>query len=530
MIHLILKEFKINPAIISFKKEKLISTFLNLFLVGVMVFVSTYMFTLLYDKFDLYNASLPFAIVYMFVLSLLTLTYAVIIARKTFFNRIDQEVTVSRPIDTFSLTIAKTVYIFVILFIFELVLFGPHYVAYGVMSGRFPSYYYMVLISMFFHTIFDMSLAMLLMLGVEILFRYLKRHFALQMTLVIITMALLSFLYSMILNVFLNLLNNNNMAYLFSDSSIQLLRRLTTFLYPDVFISRSLMTINYQYIFGYLSISLGALIFANLVLYFIYPIFLNQTQADNKNKTIKAFKTRLPRHAILKKELVLLTRETDNLYSFTALIVIQPILSYMVILGINSAFTSGVFSIYSAILPNFIESVDILIMLLFSSLIALSGANLMNGEHKTIRIMKYLPYSITRQVYIKMAIIALATIVTNSVSLLLLIFFQQISMATFVFLLIATLLLNFSLIVLTFRSEILNFRKASNENAFASFVALIIPVFISGANVVLGLTFDLETIAIHAVNIALLLIIFSLVAIYLKLHFKRDIENLEVIN
>jgi len=530
MINLIFKEFKINPAIISFRKEKLISTFLNLFLVGVMIFVSTYMFTLLYGKFDLYNASLPFAIIYMFILSILSLIYAVIIARKTFFNRIDQEVTVSRPIDTFVLTTSKAFYVFIVLFIFELVLFGPHYVAYGFMSNRFISYYYMVFISIIFHSIFDLSLAMVMMLGLELLFRYLKRHFVLQISIVIVTMVLLSFLYSIILNVFLNLLNNNNMAYLFSDSSILLLRQLTKYLYPDVYISRSLMTINYQYIFGYLSIAVGALIFSNLVLYLIYPIFLNQAQAVNKNSTNKPFRVRLPRVALLKKELVLLTRETDNIYSFTALIVIQPILSYLVILGINSSFTSGLFSIYSAILPNFIDSIDILIMLLFSSLIALSGANLMKGEHKSIRIMKYLPYSITRQVYIKMAIIALATFVTNGVSLLLLVSFQQISVHIFVFLLVATTLLNCSLIVLTFRSEILNFRKTTNENAIASFIALILPVFIAGTNVIMGLTLELQTILIYSVDIIILFVIFGFVGVYLKRYFKRDIENLEVIN
>lgn len=530
MIHLILKEFKINPSVISFQKGKVISTLLNLFLVGVMIFVSTYMFTLLYDKFALYNAALPFAIIYMFVLSVLSIIYAVMVARKTFFNRIDQEVTVSRPIDTFVLTSAKAFYIFVVLLVFELILFGPHYIAYGIMSARLPSYYYMVFLSIVFHTIFDLSLAMVFMLGFEVLFRFLKRHFALQVIVITLTMVALSLFYSTVLNVFLNLLNNNNMAYLFSDSSLQLIRRLATYLYPDVFISRSLMTINYQYIFGYLSISMGALILSNLVLYFTYPIFLNQAQAVSKNCKNRDYKVRLPRVALFKKELVLLTRETDNLYSFTALIVIEPILSYLVILGINSSFKSGLFSIYSAILPNFIESIDILIILLFSSLIALSGANLMKSEHKSIRIMKYLPYSITRQVYIKMAILGIATLFTNIVSLTLLVSFQQISFTNFVFLLIATALLNLSLIVLSFRSEILNFRKTSNENSFASFVAIIVPLIIAGANVIIALTLEVGNLLIYSIDLLLLVSIFGLVSVYLKRYFKRDIENLEVIN
>ena len=49
-------------------------------------------------------------------------------------------------------------------------------------------------------------------------------------------------------------------------------------------------------------------------------------------------------------------------------------------LGINTAFNQGMFAMYALILPNFLESINILIILLFSSLISLGGVNLLKTE------------------------------------------------------------------------------------------------------------------------------------------------------
>ena len=74
-------------------------------------------------------------------------------------------------------------------FFLELVLFVPHYFAFGFKTGHAPSYYYMVFLSTVFHTIFDLGLALLLVGGVETIYRFLKKHSTVQI-IVIVTVVL----------------------------------------------------------------------------------------------------------------------------------------------------------------------------------------------------------------------------------------------------------------------------------------------------------------------------------------------------
>ncbi len=530
MIHLVEKEFKINPPIISFRKDKLVSSFLTFFLVGIMVFVSTFMFVLLHRKFDTYNASLSFAMIYMFGLSLITMLYAVLVTRKTYFNNLDYEITVSRPIDTFIMIISKALYLFLTLVVFELILLGPHYIAYGVMNNAFLSYYYMVILSVILHTIFDLAVALVLVTLVEVIYRFLKRHVFIQVGLIIIVMLGATLLYSTILSLFLNLLNESSMSYLFNDTNIAFIHKFAVYLYPDKYISKSLLTLNYFNILSYALITLGGFMMSVTVLYLTYPLVVSVILEKTRLQKEIKHKITSPRRALFKKEILLLTRESDNLYNFTGLALVAPLLTFLVLRGINEAFRNGVFSVYASILPNFMESITILIVLLFSSLIALSGSNLMKSEHKSVRIIKYLPYPLTKQIYIKMAILGIVTLLTNVISLLILLIFKEIMFDLFSFLLIATILLNISLIIISFRSEIRNFRNMNNENALASFLALVIPLIITTFNIVISLATNIKPAFLYLINGILLTAILGFVTLYLKNNFKHDLDKLEVIN
>ena len=63
-----------------------------------------------------------------------------------------------------------------------------------------------------------------------------------QIIVVVSLMIALCFAYSVALNVFVNLLNNNAMNALFNDTSIMTLRRFANRLYPDILLSGSLFT------------------------------------------------------------------------------------------------------------------------------------------------------------------------------------------------------------------------------------------------------------------------------------------------
>lgn len=129
-----------------------------------------------------------------------------------------------------------------------------------------------------------------------------------------------------------------------------------------------------------------------------------------------------------------------------------------------------------------------------------------------------------------MVILGIATLFTNIVSLLLLLIFKEINITLFLFLLVADILLNVSLIIISFRSEIKNFSKINNENALASFLALMVPSVIVAGNILISLITTIKPLMLYIANTIILIGIFLLVTIYLKRGFRRDLELLEVIN
>lgn len=530
MINLIIKEFKVNSSIFSFRKGNVISSLLSVLLVGIMVAVSTTLYVLLYKKFDTYNASISFSTIYMFLLSVLTAIYGIFTARKVFFNHTDLEVTAAKPIDQFKSLVAKIIHLFLSMFIFEAIIFLPHYIAFGVVAVRGFSYYFMIFLSIMFHVVFDLAVALLLVNLVEIIHRFFKKHLVLKLIVMLVAAVGLTFLYGAFLNIFLNLINNSSLDYLFNDANIQIINKISNYLYADVLLSRSLFMGSYSKVLNYYLIALGAGLVGFLVVYLFYSKTLNLFMNTSKIYKKKPRKKITPTKALIKKEVLLLTRESGNLYNFSALIVVVPILTFIVLNGLNQALTSGIFSVYAAILPNFLNSVAILIVLLFSSLLTLNSANIMKSEQKTMRVVKTLPYDLSKQMYLKMGIIFSATTIANVLSLILLIAFKLITVGLFFFLLLAAILLNIALIILLFRSELKNFNKANNENGLTSLLAVLLPVVIVAFNLLSALFFQMPNIYLYLIDLAVILLLAGLSAIYLKSSFKKDIYELEVRN
>lgn len=530
MIHLVEKEFKINPKIFSFKKENIFSSILGTLLAGVMVAVSTYMFTLLYNKFAAFNAETAFAIIYLFLLTIVSLMYAVVIARKTFFNERDNQITITKPIDRFALIGSKALYLFLVLLTFELILFAPHYVTFGIKAGRFPGYYMLVIFSIIFHTLFDLGVALILIIGLEAITRFLKRNVPMRVILTLLVMITLTAIYGYVLMLFLNLINGNTISYLFSAETIRSMKVIASKLYPDVFISQSLLTMNVENVFAYYSIAIAIFIMGIVILYIFFPLVVNLFNESNTRRKKKLRRSKNQTMALFKKEFLVMTRDNENPSSFTSLVVIGPILTVMVVASINSSFKNGIFSIYAAILPNFMQNVNILIVLLFSSLISLGGSSLLRSEDKSIRLVKIIPYSLTKQMFVKMSIPLLATVIANTLALVALVSFNFIGWKLFVFLLFAVILLNASLIALSFRSEIQNFRKPNNPNSLASFIAVFLPAIIVAFNMVTSIMWGFSEYLVYSIDIGVLLILGAFVGGYLKRNFRNDIHALEVIN
>ena len=180
--------------------------------------------------------------------------------------------------------------------------------------------------------------------------------------------------------------------------------------------------------------------------------------------------------ALIKKEITLLTKNSDYTLSFTGLLIVQPFLAYMVIKALNTIFTRGVFAYYISIVPNFIPLIDILILMLFSVIIAQGANQYIQMEKATIKVMKTIPVKYSTQLIIKFMIPLILSFGSLLVSLLVLLITKIFVFNTFIFglILITSLLIVFDIVSLKEELSIRN--KKPRSTYLSSLYAYVLPI------------------------------------------------------
>ena len=166
---------------------------------------------------------------------------------------------------------------------------------------------------------------------------------------------------------------NNNLNMLFTTETIAKLSVATKYFAPinlliNVFLG------NMQKFFPYVCISLGIFILGLSVSIFAFNYFRNISIANVSKERVDDLKVTSLKKILLKKELTILFKDSNNIFSFAGLLIVQPFLLYLVVSALNGVFSSGTFAYYLVALPNFIPVLDIVLIMLFTVIIN-SGAN-----------------------------------------------------------------------------------------------------------------------------------------------------------
>ena len=105
--------------------------------------------------------------------------------------------------------------------------------------------------------------------------------------------------------------------------------------------------------------------------------------------------------SLVKKELLLIFGNSENIFSYTGLIIIQPFLLCMVLKSINTAFNSGAMSYYINFIPGFVAFADAFFVMIFSTTIAGGANRFISMEEKTVKNMKTMPVNLHLQLAVK---------------------------------------------------------------------------------------------------------------------------------
>ena len=472
MITLLAKDFKLMFGNEKGLLKKLLSILFSIFFIACFVGIEVFLFTTILNKIGNFNqAPSAFISLFLFIISIIVTVSSLFNAHKLFFNDKDIEQLSVHPVSNSSIILSKLIFLFLSHYATCFIFVYPLIIAYGQIHPMHIKYYYIGIFYPVLSFLFEMGIVLLFVYPFWFIKTWLKKHIVVKFIVNLITLVVGCYLYSQVLSLFIEIVAGNNINSLFTSESINFIINLKRYLVPTTFLSDLVFAGSNKMLLPYLGIASGIFIFGLSIVIFLFNYIRNVSiNKDHKVKE-KKFKEVPIWKCLMKKEIILLAKNSEYTFSFTGLLIIQPFLAFLVIKALNTIFSSGVFSYYISMVPNFVPLMDMLILMLFSAIISQGANSYIQMEKRTIKIMKTIPVKYSTQLLIKVSIPYLLSFLSLFLTLLVLLISGSITILTFIFgvVLVGLFLLLFDIISLKEELSIRNHqpRRTTVSNLYS---------------------------------------------------------------
>ena len=486
---LFIKELK-QISMFSNKGIKLILSLVSsLLLLSLFIVLEVLFYIAIYDKVDVYtgfNHTLFLFIEFIvFIIGLVTST--IFFQKSLYKNEKDRVLLGLSPVSNHDIIFAKSSVIFLRLFIYSLSTFYLFAIIYGIKSEQDGLFYVLMFFGTIFFTIIILFFGSLISIPCNEVMWFLKRYKILSFCIIFCLMILLALLYSGILNLFVNLIRNNDLGSIFTIDNIELLNGIAKYLYPTTnIVNFCLIQDPSVNILVLIVLSLGGGVFGYIILnryldfYYKSRIF----KPTHKNNSTFSLKITSVYKSLIKKEIHLALNNNDGVFSFISLIIMQPLLVYSVVSAINLIFDTGNLTYISTLFPSLYIGIDTLIILLFLTIINSSSSISLRKEKDTLSIMKNIPVSYFKQILIKIIVPSIISFISFFVGITLLVSFSQIDLWMYFYLIFVGITLIIILNLLSLLNELRYYKSSSFTSVLISFVY---PILMSGISFVMTL-------------------------------------------
>ena len=530
MLNILVKDFKLllfgDKSSIG---KKILSLVFTAVMLAIFIGIEVFLFTMIIEKVKTYKGAAPlYLTLFLFIISCIMIILNVVTAHKLFFNEKDIEQLTRYPITNDQIILSKLVFMIGTHFVTCLMFTYPIFLSYGLLLGRSPVYYFITLFYPLLSFLFEGGVALMLVYPYKMALDYLKKHIVVQFIVALVFMFVASFAYSRVLSLFMEIVVNNNLNMLFTTETIAKLSVASKYFAPinlliNVFLG------NMQKFFPYVCISLGIFILGLSISIFAFNYFRNISIASVSKERVDDLKVTSLKKILLKKELTILFKDSNNIFSFAGLLIVQPFLLYLVVSALNGVFSSGTFAYYLVALPNFIPVLDIVLIMLFTVIINSGANNYIGAEKRTMRIMKTIPVNVFTQLIIKVAVPFVTSVASLLVSTIVLWATKTISFQTFAFGTIITIVLLFVFELVSLKEE-LSIKFNRPKSSFLSGVySYLLPLAFLGCSLVLTY-FEVDIIVAYLASTGVILLLSLPFVIRFKHRTVNKFLDLEVIN
>ena len=530
MLTLLIKDFKLMFSGGKGSSKGWIRALVSVLFVGFFIGIEVFLFSAILDRIKAYSdARIIFIRLFLFLLSVLMTFSAIFRARKLFFNEQDIRQLANHPVENSKLIFSKMVFLVLVQCATALIFEYPIFIAYGVAIHKPVLFYYQTFFYPLLAAILELGIALLLVYPVHMLLEFLKKHVVLEFLLTVALIFAVAIPYGRVLNVFVELVTENALTMLFTEESLLQMRGFTENVVPLNLLADAFLTNHMLSIFIYLALAGGVLVMGLTLTVYAFHHVRNMTVHAHVRVRKRPLCVRTPRQALIRKELALLTKNSDYVFSFSGLLVAQPFIAYLIVTAMNAIFSSGTFLYYTGFFPGFVPLMDVFLILMIT-LIINSGANrYVTMEERTVKNMKTIPVPYRTQLLIKMLLPYSMSAALLLVTVLLLWILGVISVATAIFALLLSLaaLLVFDLASLR---EELHVRHGRPRTTFlSSLISYVLPL----SYVVLGAVLAFFGFPVWATGL-LGLLLFGILGLPLFLQLRRRMGDwfmeLEAIN
>ena len=472
MLTLLIKDFKLMFSAEKRGAKGILRMLLSLLSVGAFVAIEIFLFSAVLKKIENFNgAPTAFLLLFLLILSVFMIVSGIFQAKKLFFNEQDIQQLSNHPVSNGKMIFSKLIFLVLVHYATAFLFEFPIFVAYGTTFHKSLMFYYRAVFYPLAASLLELGIALLLVYPVWMLLQYLKKHVLLEFIVGVGVIFSLAYPYAKVLNMFVDLVTNNELELLLSADSLEAMAKLREVAIPLNFLFNVFVLRVDVSLFPYLAIA-GGIFMTGLTLTIFTFHRVRNLATHAKSKKLK-FSYKLRKHAqlygLVKKEILLLTKNPDYIFSFSGLLLVQPFLLYLIVMAMNAIFRSGTFLYYTTLFPNFVELIDVFLVIMVT-LIINSGANqYISMEERTVKNLKTIPVNYKLQLVVKMMIPYLMSTVVLLVSVLVLLLTKVITLLTAIFAIVLALVVLFVFDVISLREE-LHIRHAKPRSTFLSTV------------------------------------------------------------
>lgn len=530
MITLLAKDFKLMFGNEKGLLKKLLSILFSIFFIACFVGIEVFLFTTILTKIgNFHQAPSAFISLFLFIISVIVTISSLFNALKLFFNEKDIEQLSVHPVSNSSIILSKLIFLFLSHYATCFIFVYPLIIAYGQIHPMHIKFYYIGLFYPVLSFLFEVGIVLLFVYPFYFFKEWLKKHLVVKFIINTLTLVIGCILYSQVLSLFIEIVAGNNINSLFTTESIGVIVNLKRYLIPTSFLSDLVFAGSTKTLLPYLGIALGFFVFGVSIVIFLFNYVRNISLTKNYKIKEKKYKEKPVWQSLVKKEVILLAKNADYTFSFTGLLIVQPFLAFLVIKALNTIFTSGVFSYYISMVPNFVPLMDMLILMLFSAIISQGANSYIQMEKRTIKIMKTIPVKYSTQLLIKVSIPYLLSFASLLLTLLVLLISGSINLLTFIcgIILVGLFLLLFDIISLKEELSIRN--HVPRSTTVSNLYSYLFPL---GFFIVTALLsyIKLPLIVAYAMGLVLVLAVGVPYSLKLKKNMSNLFMELDVIN